>query len=107
MRILLAAPVLIILVVFALSNRQVVQVGLWPTDILIDLPLSVTVLLAAGFFFIAGAFMTWGTSVALKNRNRRAERTIRQLEAQVQSMKSQTATRPAGSSAMALPPPGA
>ena len=60
MRILLAAPVLLILVIFALSNRQVVQLGLWPTDIMVDAPLSITVLVAAGLFFIGGALMTWG-----------------------------------------------
>jgi len=104
MRILLAAPVLIVLVVFALSNRQAVQLGLWPTDIMVDMPLSIAVLIAAGLFFIAGALVTWGASVATRNRARRAERTIRQLEAEVQALKS----RPrAGGATMALPPPGA
>jgi len=104
MRILLAAPVLIVLVVFALSNRQAVQLGLWPTDIMIELPLSITVLVAAGLFFIAGALMTWGASVAMRGRARRAERTIRQLEAEVQALRSRSRS---GGSAVALPPPGA
>ncbi len=104
MRILLAAPVLIVLVVFALSNRQVVRLGLWPTDILVDAPLSVTVLVAAGLFFIAGALMTWGTGVAMRSRARRAERTVRQLEAEVQALRSRPS---AAGSTMALPPPGA
>ena len=104
MRVLLAAPVLIVLIVFALSNRQVVQLGLWPTDIMVDLPLSVTVLLASGLFFIAGALMTWGASVAMRGRAKRAERTVRQLEAEIQALKSRPSV---GGSAMALPPPGA
>jgi uncharacterized integral membrane protein len=104
MRILLAIPVLIVLVVFALSNRQVVQLGLWPTDIMVDLPLSVTVLVAAGLFFIAGALMTWGASVAMRARAKRAERTVRQLEAEIQALKSRPSV---GGSAMALRPPGA
>lgn len=105
MRILLAAPVLIILVVFALSNRQVVQLGLWPTDIMVDLPLSITVLIAAGLFFIAGALMTWGAGIAMSGRARRAERAVRQLEAEVQALKSRPSV--GGGSTMALPPPGA
>lgn len=104
MRILLAAPVLIVLVVFALSNPQMVQLGLWPTDIMVDAHLSIAILVAAGLFFIAGALMTWGTSVAMSSRARRAERKIRQLEAEVQALKSQP--RVTGS-AVALPPPGA
>ncbi len=102
MRFLLALPVLIVLVAFALSNRQVVRLGLWPTDILVDLPLSVPVLVAAGLFFVAGAAMTWGSTLANGSRARRAERAVRQLEAQIQAMRS----RP-GNTAGLLPPPGA
>lgn len=104
MRILLAAPVLLILVIFALSNRQVVQLGLWPTDIVVDAPLSITVLVAAGLFFIGGALVTWGSSVVMGARVRQAERTVRQLEAEVRALKSQPRT--AAGTAMALPPPG-
>ena len=60
------------------------------------------VLLAAGLFFLAGAFLTWGASLTLGTRARRAERTIRQLEAQVQALRVQR-SNPAG----LLPPPGA
>ena len=87
MRVLLAAPLLLILVVFALSNKQAVQVGLWPTDILVEVPLSVAVLVAAGLFFVVGALMTWGGALALRSRARRAESAVRQLEAQVQALR--------------------
>ncbi len=109
MRILLAVPVLIILVAFALSNRQVVQLGLWPTDIMIDAPLSITILVAAGLFFIVGALMTWGAGVLTASRARQAERTVRQLEAEVRALRAQPRSaqpRTAGT-VMALPPPGA
>ena len=102
MRLLLAFPVLVVLIAFALSNQQVVRIGLWPTDIQVDLPLSIIVLLAAGLFFLAGAFLTWGSSLTVSGRARRAERTIRQLEAQVQALRAQR-SNPAG----LLPPPGA
>lgn len=104
MRVLLAAPVLIVLVVFALSNRQVVQLGLWPTDIVVDAPVSVAVLVAAGLCFVVGGFMTWAATLALRARARRAERTVRQLEAQVQALQSRPTM---GGTAVALPPPGA
>ena len=88
MRVLLAIPLLIILIAFALSNEQAVRVGLWPTDLSIDLPLSVAVLVAAGVFFVVGAFMTWTTAIAARGRARRAERAVRQLEAQVDALRS-------------------
>lgn len=87
MRILVAIPLIVILIAFALSNQQVVQLGLWPTDILVDMPLSVAVLVAAGLFFVVGGFMTWTTALAARARARHAERTVRQLEAQVEAMR--------------------
>lgn len=105
MRFLLAIPVLIILVAFALSNQQVVHLGLWPTDIVIDAPLSITILVASGLFFIVGALMTWGAGLITASRARQAERTVRQLEAEVRALRAQP--RSAAGTAMALPPPGA
>ena len=102
MRLLLSLPVLVVLVAFALSNQQVVRVGLWPTDIQVDLPLSIIVLLGSGLFFLAGALVTWGGSLSQGARARHAERTVRQLEAQVQALRAQR-SNPAG----LLPPPGA
>lgn len=105
MRFLLAVPVLIILVAFALSNRQVVQLGLWPTDIVVNAPLSITILMASGLFFIVGALMTWGVGVVTASRARHAERTVRQLEAEVRALRARPGS--AAGTAMALPPPGA
>lgn len=87
MRVLLAVPLIVILVAFALSNQQPVRLGLWPTDIQLEIPLSVAVLVAAGLFFLVGAFMTWTTALAMRARARQAERTVRQLEAQVDAMR--------------------
>lgn len=91
MRILIAIPLLVVLVAFALSNQQTVHVGLWPTDIVLDMPLSVAVLVAAGVFFVVGGFMTWATVLSARARARRAERLVRQLEAQVESLRARQA----------------
>lgn len=98
MRVLLAIPLLILLVAFALSNQQSVLVGLWPTDIQMQMPLSVAVLIAGGLFFVIGAFVTWTGAVSARGRTRAAERRIRQLQAQVETLRARPAT------AM-LPPP--
>ncbi len=98
MRVLLAAPLLFILVLFALSNKQAVELGLWPTDIQIELPVSIAVLGIAGLFFLFGALVAWSGTLAERSRAKRAEATIRQLEAQLASVR---ATR----SALSLSPP--
>lgn len=95
MRFLIAVPILLLLVLFALSNKQVVQLGLWPTDISVDAPLSVAVLVASGVFFVAGALMTWGGTLALRGRARRAEMAVTQLQAQLKQMKTRPAPTPA------------
>ena len=98
MRVLLAAPLLFILILFALSNKQAVDLGLWPTDVQIELPVSIAVLVIAGLFFLFGALVAWSGTLAERTRARRAEATIRQLEAQLAAAR---ATRPA----LSLSPP--
>jgi putative membrane protein len=96
LRILLAAPILLILVLFALSNRAPVTVGLWPTDLVVTLPLSLAVLGAMAIAFIAGALVLWVNVLATRRRARRAEHTVRLLEAQVAELKARLAPPPAG-----------
>ena len=58
-RLLVAAPVLFLLVVFALSNPQHVRLGIWPTDFAIEAPLSIVILVAMAGAFLLGALMLW------------------------------------------------
>jgi putative membrane protein len=91
LRILLAAPVLLILVLFALSNPSPVEFRLWPTDLSVALPLSLAVLGAMAVAFLAGALVLWLSALAARRRARRAERTVRLLEAQVAELKARLA----------------
>jgi lipopolysaccharide assembly protein A len=87
MRLLIALPFLLILVVFALSNTTPVRLTLWPTDYSLELPLSVTVLGAMAIAFFFGGALVWLSELAQRRRARRAEHTVRLLEAQVQELK--------------------
>ncbi len=102
MRFLIGLPVLVLLVLFALSNKQPVQLNLWPTDLTADMPLSVAVLVPCAVFFLAGAFMTWGTSLAQRVRARRAEEQVRQLQAQVRTLQARPIAEPRAASAPPL-----
>ena len=88
MRLLLALPLLLLLVLFALSNSQPVHLGLWPTDLSAEAPLSVAVLAAMGAAFFLGGLLVWFQALAQRRRARRAEETVRRLEAQVAALKS-------------------
>ena len=61
LRLVIAIPLLLLLVLFALTpgNRAAVPLGLWPTDIVWVAPLSIIVLAAAAVFFFLGALTVW------------------------------------------------
>jgi lipopolysaccharide assembly protein A len=87
MRLLIALPLLLLLVLFALSNRQTVRLGMWPTDYALELPVSLAVLGGMAVAFLAGGLLVWVSSLAQRRRARRAEQSVRLLEAQVQELK--------------------
>ena len=87
MRLLIGLPLLLLLVLFALSNRAPVRLGLWPTDYTLVLPLSLAVIGAMAAAFLAGGFLVWLSELAQRRRARQAEQTVRLLEAQVQDLK--------------------
>lgn len=98
LRVLIAVPLLLLLVLFALSNTTSVRLTLWPTDFSLEWPLSAAMLVAAAFAFFVGAVLVWFSELAQRRRAWRAEHTVRLLEEQIRELKS----RP---SSTALPPP--
>ncbi len=84
------------LVMFALSNTEIVRLGLWPTDLTIEVHLSLAILIAMAIAFLFGGVLVWFSALSQRSRARRAERVVRQLEAQVEQLKA----RPA----LSLPP---
>ncbi|CAH2600458.1 conserved protein of unknown function [Rhodovastum atsumiense] len=87
LRILIAFPFLLILIVFALSNPGPATLKFWPTDYTLTAPLSFAILVGMGGAFLLGAFSTWLPAVFARGRARRAERTAQQLRTQVAELK--------------------
>ncbi len=94
MRLLIALPFLLLLVVFALSNTVPVSLRLWPTDYALELPLSLAVLAAMAIAFLLGGGVVWLSELAQRRRARRAEHAVRLLEAQVQALKARLPQAP-------------
>ncbi len=95
-RAIVAAPFLLLLVLFALSNTETVQLRLWPTDYALDTPLAIAILVAAGLAFLIGACLLWFSAVGARSRLRRSERVRQDLEAEIRALK----MRPAPSRAV-------
>jgi uncharacterized integral membrane protein len=86
------------LVLFALSNTQVVTLGLWPMDYGIDVHLSIAILVAMAIAFLLGALVVWVSELSQRRRARRAERTVHLLEAQIEALQARVG------SPISLPP---
>ena len=95
MRLLIALPLLLLLVLFALSNQAPVHLGLWPTDYAVEVPLSVAVLGGMAIAFLAGGLLVWFSALAQRRRARQAEHTVRLLEEQVRELKARLPELPA------------
>lgn len=98
-RLLSVVPFLLVLVLFALSNRQDVTLGFWPTDLAVTLPLSLAILVAMAAAFLAGALMVWVPSLGVRLRARRLAREARTLQARLASREAAAAQ-----SSTAMPP---
>jgi putative membrane protein len=82
-RLIPALILILILAVFALSNRQAVTLGFWPTDYTTQVPLAVAILVGMGVAFLLGAALVWVDKLGLGRRARRAEASVRRLQAQL------------------------
>jgi len=87
MRLLILAPFLLLIVLFALSNSAPVQIGLWPTGLSLEMPLSLAILGGMALAFLLGGLLVWISELGQRRRARRAEQAVRLLEAQVQQLK--------------------
>jgi uncharacterized integral membrane protein len=102
-------PLAILLVLFAVSNRDTVGVTFWPLPIQLEAPLWLVVLLCGLIGFLFGEFIAWANGRrwrrAARQRSRRIEALERELAAtQAQLPQSPIPGLPVGTR---LPVPGA
>ena len=87
----LAAPLLLLFVLFAISNRQDVTLGLWPLPAAVTLPLY---LLLLGLLFgalLLGLFLGWLGQHGARAENRHNRREIAKLRGMIASGPAATA----------------
>jgi len=86
---LLTALLLLVLVLFAISNTMPVVLQLWPFDLSWEVPLAGAVLGAAALAFLLGALLTWGGALHYRRRARRMQRAAQLLEAELAELRAQ------------------
>ena len=87
LRWLVGIPLLLALILFTLSNRDAVRIGLFPTDFSLEVPLAVALLIAMGLGFFMGGLLVWFATLRHRREARHAQETVRVLEARRQELK--------------------
>ena len=87
MRWVVGIPLLLLMVLFALSNSEPVPLGLFPTGYSVEVPLSVAILVSMGIGFFLGGLRLWFTALHYRRAAQRAEEAVRLLEAKHQELK--------------------
>lgn len=92
LRLIVALPLIIVLVIFTVSNTSAVAISflVWKTSV----SLSVAVLLASAVFFLLGALVVWFGELRQRRRARRAESRVRELELQLTEVRATLAPVP-------------
>ena len=80
MRWIVFLPFAGLVVLFALSNRQPVELRLWPFDLVWQAPLSIAVLAAAAVAVLIGAGIVWVSGMPQRSRSRAAIRRAEGLQ---------------------------
>jgi uncharacterized integral membrane protein len=91
------ALVALLLVVFAVSNRESVTVTFWPLPVLIEAPLYLVVLLATLLGFLFGEVVAWIGGRRWRRHARQRRRRVEALERELAATQAQL--RPAPSPA--------
>ncbi|MDJ0946971.1 MAG: LapA family protein [Kiloniellales bacterium] len=81
----------IVVVSFALSNRQRVTLDLWPFEIGVELPLFLMVLVSFVIGFLAGGCVMWLSGAAARRQAREARRKAARLERQTAELQQRAA----------------
>lgn len=91
LRWILTAPLLVLVILFALSNRDPVTFRLWPLDLSWTAPLSVAVLAVAAAAFLVGALIAWGAALPARRRASQMAEVSRVLEAELSEYRAREA----------------
>lgn len=80
LRFLLTIPLTAVIVLFAVFNRQDVDLVLWPFSTVVRLPVFLLALGTAGIGLVIGAFLLWIPLLRWRHRANANQRRIAELE---------------------------
>lgn len=72
----IAVPLIVLAVLFALSNRGMVELTLWPFPYVLGVPAFLLTMLAFLVGFLGGGVVVWAAAADTRRRARQAERAV-------------------------------
>ncbi len=84
---LLTAPLIVVVVLFAVSNRGTVEIKLWPLPGTVETRLFLVVLVPLFLGFFAGGAVAWFGAGRVRSRARAAERAVRTREIEIEELR--------------------
>ena len=90
-------PIAAIVISFALSNRQLVSIDLWPLNMSLEQPLYLIVLLSVLAGFLIGLIIMWISAGRARMKARREAFRAKSLERELSDLKARQATSSRGS----------
>ena len=77
---ILTLPLIAVAVIFAIANRELITLDLWPFELSPRLPLFVILLVCVGFGLAVGGLASWLSAAPARRRARQARRRVAELE---------------------------
>jgi len=87
---------MVLAVVFAVANRHMTQIDLWPLDMSVDIPLYIIVLLSLFVGFLLGGIVAWISGGLVRGRARAALYRAEQLQHENARLRKAAAETPQG-----------
>lgn len=85
----------LVFILFAVSNRQIVELGLWPLEGRIAVPLFLPILACAFSTFVLGGVIAWVSGSRWRRLARRRGRHVEELELRLRTLRERPAPSPA------------
>lgn len=90
---IITVPIALLVISFAVSNREAVDLTIWPLPFVMAAPVYLLVLLTLVLGFIIGGLVAWGGQHHHRREARRGRERIRQLTEELQTYRDQEAKR--------------
>ncbi|MFP5515965.1 MAG: lipopolysaccharide assembly protein LapA domain-containing protein [Alphaproteobacteria bacterium] len=84
-------PVALVAILFAISNRGIVTLSLWPLPFTLDTPVYLAALAALVLGFLAGGFIVWNSQRRHRRRARRESNRVLYLERELKEAQARAA----------------